>query len=123
MKLNQITVRVIDLDRSIRFYSLLGLELIVKDDHYARFVVPGNQATFSLELSREPMPSSTVIYFECEDLDRLVNELQRRGLVFLENPTDQQWLWREAYLLDPDAHQICLYYAGENRLNPPWKIQ
>ena len=37
-------------------------------------------------------------------------------------PTDQPWLWREAYLNDPDGNPLCLYHAGENRLNPPWRL-
>ena len=32
------------------------------------------------------------------------------------------YLWREARLRDPDGHQIRLYDAGVNRLNPPWRI-
>jgi len=28
----------------------------------------------------------------------------------------------EARLRDPDGHQVRLYDAGVNRLNPPWRI-
>jgi hypothetical protein len=31
-------------------------------------------------------------------------------------------LWREAYLHDPDGNVVCLYHAGENRRNPPWRM-
>ena len=31
-------------------------------------------------------------------------------------------IWREAHLRDPDGHAIRLYTAGENRLDPPWKL-
>ena len=27
------------------------------------------------------------------------------------------------YLQDPDGNPLCLYHAGENRLNPPWRLQ
>jgi predicted enzyme related to lactoylglutathione lyase len=101
----------------------MGLQLIVKSDHYCRFVVPGNQATFSIHLSDRPEPGSTVVYFECDKLDEQVEILKSKGMVFTDNPTDQSWLWREAYLKDPDGHTICLYHAGENRQNPPWRIQ
>ena len=33
-----------------------------------------------------------------------------------------RWLWREARLVDPSGNVICLYHAGENRLNPPWRV-
>ena len=48
---------------------------------------------------------------------------QKLGLEFEIDPIDQSWLWRESYLRDPDGNKICLYYAGENRLNPPWRVK
>jgi catechol 2,3-dioxygenase-like lactoylglutathione lyase family enzyme len=54
MRLNQVTVAARDLDASIGFYETLGLKLIVRDAHYARFECPdadgGEPATFSLHL-------------------------------------------------------------------------
>ena len=35
------------------------------------------------------------------------------------DPEDQPWLWREAYLADPDGNPIMLFHAGENRVDPP----
>ena len=35
----------------------------------------------------------------------------------------QKGLWREARLRDPSGNPICLFAAGANRLNPPWRIQ
>jgi hypothetical protein len=32
------------------------------------------------------------------------------------------YLWREARLSDPDGHELRLYRAGRNRLDPPWKV-
>ena len=43
-------------------------------------------------------------------------------LAFEQAPTDMDYLWREARLRDPDGHQLRLYWAGDNRLNPPWRI-
>ena len=28
-----------------------------------------------------------------------------------------------AYLRDPAGNLICLFWAGENRKNPPWRVQ
>ena len=123
MNLNQITVATHDMSQSVAFYQKLGLELIVDTPHYTRFVVPEGQATFSVSLTEEPIQSpNTTIYFECENLDAKVAELLAKGLEFSELPVDKQWLWREAHLLDPAGNIICLYYAGENRLNPPWRV-
>ncbi|MDP4264892.1 MAG: VOC family protein [Bacteroidota bacterium] len=123
MNLNQVTVSVSNIPRSAEFYKKLGLQMIVKEDHYCRFMAPGNEATFSIHKADKAEPGSTVIYFECGHLDEQVAELKSKGVVFDQDPVDQTWLWREAYLKDPDGHIICLYYAGKNRLDPPWRIK
>ncbi len=123
MKLNQVTVYVSDIERSTQFYCKLGLELIVSSPHYARFLCPVGDSTFSIHISEEVRPGQTTIYFECDDLDKRVEGLRRAGLKFESDPTDQPWLWREAYLADPDGHRICLFHAGKNRINPPWRLR
>jgi hypothetical protein len=35
----------------------------------------------------------------------------------------QKVLWREAHLRDPDGNMLCLFYAGKNRLDPPWRLK
>ncbi len=124
MNLNQITIAVTDLQRSILFYKTLKLQLIVENDEYARFICPDGDSTFSLHLdSNLRKPNGIIIYFECENLNTTVAGLKQQGLQFTKELQDQRWLWREAYLQDPDGHSICLYYAGENRKNPPWRIR
>jgi catechol 2,3-dioxygenase-like lactoylglutathione lyase family enzyme len=121
MKLNQVTIAVEDFDKSFEFYKNLGLIPIVKSEHYARFVSE-NGSTFSLH-KRDESFSGTMIYFECNNLDEKVAELKNKGFEFIDELENKQWLWREIHLKDPDDNVICLYYAGENRLNPPWKIR
>jgi catechol 2,3-dioxygenase-like lactoylglutathione lyase family enzyme len=123
MQLNQVTVAVTDVQRAVRFYRTLGLVPIVLADHYARFVCPQGRSTFSVHRIEDVMPASTtVVYFECDDLDATVAKLAATGLVFDSPPTDQPWLWREARLKDPDGNPICLFRAGGNRIDPPWKV-
>lgn len=124
MNLNQITVPSLDLDKSMEFYEKLGLRLIVKAlPHYLRFECPDGDSTFSVHLV-EALPSGegVAIYFELEALDSKVEELSSAGIVFDEMPEDRSWLWREARLRDPDGNKIILYHAGDNRKNPPWRI-
>ena len=124
MNLNQITINVSNAEISVKFYKKLGLKLIVLETHQARFICPNGDTTFSLHLSEEKInPSGTVIYFECENLDKTVNDLKSQGLSFeTESSVDQPWLWCEIYLRDPDGYRLCLFHAGENRKNPPWRI-
>ncbi|MEL7036991.1 MAG: VOC family protein [Cyanobacteria bacterium J06592_8] len=126
MRLNQVTISVTDMNKAIQFYQGLGLIQIVatEDLHYSRFLCPDGEATFSLErVESVPKNSTTTVYFECDRLDETVKTLQAKGYIFDIEPTDQPWLWRESYLHDPDGNQICLYSAGENRINPPWRLK
>ncbi len=122
MNLNQVTVAVADIERAVAFYRTLGLELVVHSAHYARFVCPHGHSTFSVHRSEQTIASTTVVYFECDDLDATVSALEAKGLTFDSPPTDQPWLWREARLADPDGNPICLFHAGTNRIDPPWRI-
>lgn len=124
MNLNQITVPVVNVEESIKFYEKLGLNLIVKSlPHYARFECDEGDATFSLHQVDKPQKEHGIwIYFEVQHLDDYVNTLIKKGIVFEELPNDKEWLWREARLKDPDNNQLIIYFAGDNRKNPPWRI-
>ncbi len=127
MRLNHVTVIASDLARSRDFYERLGFELIVlAEPRYARFVVPGNQATFSVEVTGDPPETgagSARIFIECDDLDARVAALEAAGIHFHQPPTTMDYLWREARTRDPDGHEIRLYLAGTNRLDPPWRLR
>lgn len=125
MNLNQITVPSLDLTKSIPFYEKMGLKLIVKAlPYYARFVCPNGNSTFSIhQTDKLPKGDGIYIYFECENLDEQVDSIKSKGIKFDQEPTDQMWLWREARLKDIDGNQLILFYGGENRLNPPWRIE
>ena len=116
MNLNQVTLDVSDIERSRAFYERLGLILIVSSDHYARFVCPAppneRPATFSIHLAQTVTPGETGVYFECDDLDARVAQLKSAGVRFDNDPVDQRWLWREAWLRDPDGNRLCLYFGG-----------
>ena len=125
MNLNQVTVLVTDIERAIEFYTQLGLNIIVHSPHYARFECPDGEATFSIHLTEElSKNSNATIQFECENLEEEVNRLKQLGLLSSEAKIQvQRWLWNEVPLNDPDGNKIILYYAGENRKNPPWRVK
>jgi len=126
MNLNQVTLAVKNMEISTEFYRRLGFLQIVDTPHYARFSCPDEGATFSLSLEAELFDGGTsrgaTIYFEHQELDNWVEEIQQRGIELDQLPTDQSYLWREAILHDPSGNKIKLYWAGENRLNPPWRV-
>ena len=121
MNLNQITLPVKNIDEACLFYLKLGFIQIVDSPHYARFQCPTGESSFSLLLDNRKFENGAVIYFEHEALDEWVNEIKSRGIEFEQEPKDEQYLWREAVLRDPSANKVKLYWAGENRLSPPWK--
>jgi len=125
MRLNHITLIVSDFERSKAFYSTLGLIRIVDSPpRYARFQLPDGDSTLSIEVTGDAptAAASTQIFLECDDLDATVARLKSHGITFTQDPTDMRYLWREARLLEPDGYDLRLYRAGENRLNPPWKV-
>lgn len=125
MNLNQITVPSLDVTKAVAFYEQLGLKIIVSAlPHYARLECPDGNSTFSIhKVDRLPKGEGIMVYFECEDLDAQYEMLKNKGISFDHKPTDQPWLWREARLKDPDNNQLILYHAGDNRLNPPWRVK
>ena len=124
MNLNQVTLPVLDFKRSVAFYRDMGFLLIVHSPpRYARFECPEGSSTFSLHtVAYSVGASGVVVYFECSDLDARVATLIASGFEFSQLPTDERWLWREARLNDPSGNVVCLYWAGDNRKNPPWRV-
>ncbi len=125
MRLNHVTLIVSDFERSKAFYRALGfVQIVDSPPRYARFRCPDGDATLSIEVTGEPPLGARVqLFFEHEDVDALAERVKEAGIPLTQEPTDMFYLWREASLLDPDGHDLRLYHAGENRLDPPWKIQ
>ena len=125
MNLNQVTIPSLNVEKAVEFYKLLGLRLIVNAlPRYVRFECPEGESTFSIHKADElPIGNEVSIYFENEQLDEKVEELKLKGFIFISEPEDKKWLWREAHLKDLDGNHIILYKAGIYRKNPPWRIK
>jgi catechol 2,3-dioxygenase-like lactoylglutathione lyase family enzyme len=124
MNLNQVTIGSTDLARTERFYTSLGLHLIVRDQHYLRFECPEGESTFSVELvDGPPVDTAVTVYFETDRIDADYARLVEAGVLFDQEPADMPWLWREARFRDPDGHRLCLFHAGANRKDPPWRLK
>ncbi len=123
MNLNQVTLASSNIEKSVKFYQMLGLKLIVDaSPNYVRFECPDGDSTFSLHFSGDINVQGTTIYFEHEELEEMVKTLKEKGIKFDSDPELKPWMWYEAHLRDPDGHHIILFRAGENRKNPPWRI-
>jgi catechol 2,3-dioxygenase-like lactoylglutathione lyase family enzyme len=119
-----------DLPRALAFYQTLGFTRIVDSPHYARLLAPAGASTLSLHLADAslqlpPSAARTSLYFEADSatqLDETQAQLANSG-VAISLPVDQPWGWREAHMTDPDGNPIVLYFAGQMRLDPPWKVK
>lgn len=123
MNLNQVTLPATDLEHSVDFYRRMGFKQIVGSSDYARFECPAGDSTFSLHRVAHPvLDTQVVVYFETRDVDGEVQRLQAAGFRFTQLPQDERWLWREARLQDPSGNVLCLFWAGEARKSPPWRL-
>ena len=127
MNLNQVTILSGKPVETVEFFEKLGLRRIVDSlPRYARLECPDGDATLSVCEFGEMPPvealNNVVLYFDCADVDAEYERLTNIGLEFIEPPADRPWLWRQAYLHDPNGNKICLFTAGKNRKNPPWRI-
>lgn len=127
MEMNQVTLPALDLAESIDYYTRFGLKLIVDspETQYARFEIPGGDGTLSIHV--EPGQGgvsgpAAQLYFETATPEKLVARLAERGIEPVAPLADQTWLWREAWYVDPAGNRLCIYFAGENRKNPPWRV-
>jgi predicted enzyme related to lactoylglutathione lyase len=125
VNLNQVTIHTDKTLEMAAFYQKLGLKIIVDSlPRYARFECPDGDSTLSIEYTDKiSTGSGIVLYFECDDVDADVARLKELGISFETDPQDRDWLWRDACLKDPAGNTICLFYAGENRKNPPWRVK
>lgn len=124
MDLNQVTLFSTDVVRAVEFYKTLGFNLIVDSQpRYVRFECKSGESTFSIhETAEKPVNNAVVLYFECENVDSEYGRHSSAGIEFEFEPTDQNWLWREAGFKDPDENRLILFSAGKNRKFPPSRI-
>jgi catechol 2,3-dioxygenase-like lactoylglutathione lyase family enzyme len=123
-KLNAIGIVVSDMERSIRFYRLLGLEVpeTPREGHVDAFLPNGVRFMLdSEEVVKGFRPDWTratgnqlALAFECDNPAQ-VNELYARaveaGFHGEKEPWDAFWGQRYAQLADPDGVPVDLYAA------------
>ena len=117
MNLNQVSLPSTNVELSAAFYRRLGfLQIVSNLPSYARFECPLGESTFSLhQVAEVPKEGGVIVYFECADLDARCRALSDNGVIFDSPSTDQTWLWREAYLRDPDGMRSA--YSAQERID------
>jgi len=111
--MNLIVLRATDLEKSRAFYRALGLEFQQEQHgtgpvHYAsimrEFVIeifPGKQGS----APDRRQAGATMLGFQVENLDIVIETLKNIGTEILTPPQDSQW-GRQAVVQDPDGRAV-----------------
>ncbi len=108
-QLNLIVIRSIDVEKSVEFYRLLGLNFIEHRhgsglEHYASQL---GQLTFEIYPHTAPVEASvmTRLGFQVLDLEATIIQLQQEDIAIVQQPTASEWGLR-AIVADPDGNKI-----------------
>lgn len=86
-KVGQIGISVKDLEKAIHFYNeKLGLSLLFKTDSMAFFECNGLRLFLSLPEKKEFAQSSSVIYFQVENIKEAYIDLLSKEIIFIDEP-------------------------------------
>lgn len=86
-KIGQISVPTHDLEKAIHFYKdLLGLTLLFNTDSMAFFDCNGIRLLVTLPEKEQFAYSSSVIYFQVEDIKATYQDYQNKGISFIDEP-------------------------------------
>ncbi|GAA0585973.1 hypothetical protein GCM10010172_84030 [Paractinoplanes ferrugineus] len=112
--LQRIIVSVADGKRALAFYQdALGLSVKDTGDDVFMLAIPGTGTELLLH-ERPPTPglAGVAISLLVDDVDATTAAAVAAGAVVLDVPADQPWGERQAVLVDPDGHVICLVTPG-----------
>jgi methylmalonyl-CoA/ethylmalonyl-CoA epimerase len=108
-KVGQIGVPVQNLERALEFYrDKLGLQLLFHTDRLALLQCDSVRILLSLPEKEEFAQSSSVIYFQVEDLTKTYHDLKEKGVSFIDKPhivgkMEQTEIWM-AFFKDTEDH-------------------
>ncbi len=121
-ELNAIGIGVADLERTLRFYRLLGLDLpeSTTEEHVEATMANGTRLMFDTEeVIRSFLPdwsrtdgNQVSLAFECSspaEVDEIYRRVVDAGFEGEKEPWDAFWGQRYALLGDPDGTRINLY--------------
>jgi len=108
-RLNNITIPVSDLKKTVEFYEkVLGLKKESEWSTYVIFDCGGVELAFEPGGSKGEKKGSPYIFLIVDDVDKEYEQLKEKGVKFKSEPKDQPWGGRVASLTDPDGNKICL---------------
>lgn len=86
-RIGQIAVPIKNVERAIEFYKeVLELSLLFNTDNMAFFDCNGQRLLLSLPEKDEFANSSSVIYFQVEEIKKSVEKFIEKGVSFIDQP-------------------------------------
>jgi lactoylglutathione lyase len=107
--LSLVVIRSVNLEESVKFYQMLGLnfEKHQHENGLEHFASNIGQATFEIypQTARMGATTGTRLGFQVLDVDSLVIRLQKADVTVITKPSVSEW-GRRAVVVDPDGHRI-----------------
>ena len=112
MNFNHALIYVKALEPALHFYrDLLGFKEIEQiPGEYARLQSANSDSTLALHFTKSRRllaPGGVWLYLEVGQLTQLCRNLQAAGIRFSQEPELMPWGWWQAFLQDPDGHDLC----------------
>ncbi|WP_308798414.1 VOC family protein [Agromyces silvae] len=108
-------LEVSDLPRALEFYcDAFGAELVYRfpdagEPVYVSLKAGSSSLGIGLAEDAAPgVPSNLLLWFYVDDVDRVARELTAAGATMLEEPVDQPWGERVAFVADPFGTRVRL---------------
>jgi catechol 2,3-dioxygenase-like lactoylglutathione lyase family enzyme len=123
MKLDAISVTSTDLEKTVRFYSVLGFVFrpCEKDERHiepqtkpgdVRLMIDTADLIESITGSKPTPPNHSSFAMTCDypsDVDAACEKIKAEGFVVTKEPWDAFWGQRYAIVQDPDGYMIDLF--------------
>lgn len=126
-----VELHVADIDRTIRFYEVLGFrvvrrwgewvrldrdgaELVLQGDSYVR----SHPHYFSADIDHAPRGTGVEITVEVADVDAVHADAQAAGLRIVKPMQDRDWKARDFRLADPDGFFIRITSSLRHEVTP-----
>jgi len=123
MKLNAVAVASKNLNRTIKYYSILGFEFpgLAKGEKHIESVEVSRSIKLMIDsfdmlkeiLGENPKPGNhsnfAILYDDPDEIDKIVKNLSQNGFTIVKKPWDAFWGQRYAIVADPDGYKVDLY--------------
>ena len=106
--MSAVTLATHDMRRAVRFYSMLGFELLYggKDAAFSSFRAGGNFVNLVAQPPVRQWSWWGRLIFYVSDVDALYSRLVAAGYAPDTAPRDAEWGERFFHLTDPDGHEL-----------------